>query len=166
VDRVNAQQARRILDRIVGYQVSPLLWKKVAKGLSAGRVQSVAVRLIVEREREIRAFHPQESWRVTLPVCAHAADAQALRSAWREFRDSGERSQKEVQAWLAEHGGLTLELTGIAGQAPELVTGALHDRDAAAAGQHGAAFQRVADDACGAVAVRRDSIWMARGRSV
>ena len=62
--KVNAQQARRILDRIVGYQVSPLLWKKVARGLSAGRVQSVAVRLVVEREREIAAFVPDEYWRV------------------------------------------------------------------------------------------------------
>jgi len=59
---VDAQQARRILDRIVGYQLSPLLWKKVRKGLSAGRVQSVATRLVVDREREIRAFVPQEYW--------------------------------------------------------------------------------------------------------
>lgn len=64
IDRVNAQQARRFLDRVVGYMVSPLLWEKVARGLSAGRVQSVAVRLVVEREREIRAFIPEEYWTV------------------------------------------------------------------------------------------------------
>ena len=61
-NRVNAQQARRFLDRVVGFELSPLLWAKVARGLSAGRVQSVAVRLIVEREREIRAFVPEEYW--------------------------------------------------------------------------------------------------------
>jgi len=61
-NRVQAQQARRFLDRVVGFEVSPLLWAKIARGLSAGRVQSVAVRLIVEREREIRAFVPEEYW--------------------------------------------------------------------------------------------------------
>jgi len=61
---VNAQQARRILDRIVGYRLSPFLWKKIARGLSAGRVQSVAVRLIVEREREIKSFVPEEYWQI------------------------------------------------------------------------------------------------------
>jgi len=61
---VNAQQARRILDRIVGYKLSPFLWKKISKGLSAGRVQSVAVRLVVEREREIKKFIPQEYWQI------------------------------------------------------------------------------------------------------
>ena len=64
VDRVNAQQARRFLDRVVGYMVSPLLWAKIARGLSAGRVQSVAVRLVVERERAIRAFVPEEYWEI------------------------------------------------------------------------------------------------------
>jgi len=65
VNRVNAQQARRVLDRLVGYKISPLLWKKVQKNLSAGRVQSVAVRLIVEREREIQAFVSTEYWSIT-----------------------------------------------------------------------------------------------------
>ncbi|MBI1852732.1 MAG: type I DNA topoisomerase [Planctomycetes bacterium] len=65
MDKVNAQQARRVLDRLVGYQLSPLLWKKVARGLSAGRVQSVAVKLIVQREREIRAFVSEEYWKIT-----------------------------------------------------------------------------------------------------
>lgn len=64
MNMVDAQQARRVLDRIVGYKLSPLLWKKVCKGLSAGRVQSVAVRLICEREREIQAFEPQEYWTI------------------------------------------------------------------------------------------------------
>ncbi|HHB1600402.1 TPA: type I DNA topoisomerase, partial [Acinetobacter baumannii] len=64
LNRVNAQQARRFLDRVVGFMVSPLLWEKIARGLSAGRVQSVAVKLVVEREREIRAFIPEEYWQV------------------------------------------------------------------------------------------------------
>jgi len=64
LDLVNAQQARRILDRIVGYKLSPFLWKKVRRGLSAGRVQSVAVRLIVDREKEVRSFVPEEYWSI------------------------------------------------------------------------------------------------------
>lgn len=64
-DLINAQQARRVLDRLVGYKISPLLWKKVKKGLSAGRVQSVAVRLISDRENEIKAFVPREYWSLT-----------------------------------------------------------------------------------------------------
>ena len=64
LDLVNAQQARRILDRLVGYKLSPFLWKKVRRGLSAGRVQSVAVRLVVDRENEIRAFVSQEYWSI------------------------------------------------------------------------------------------------------
>ena len=64
MNRVDAQQARRILDRLVGYSLSPLLWKKVKKGLSAGRVQSVAVRLICDREDEISEFIPEEFWTI------------------------------------------------------------------------------------------------------
>ncbi len=65
INKVDAQQARRVLDRLVGYQISPILWKKVRRGLSAGRVQSVALRLICEREEEIKAFVPEEFWSLT-----------------------------------------------------------------------------------------------------
>jgi DNA topoisomerase-1 len=75
MDRVNAQQARRILDRLVGYKISPLLWAKVRGGLSAGRVQSVAVRLIVDREREIGAFVPREYWSITAQLATGADEA-------------------------------------------------------------------------------------------
>jgi DNA topoisomerase-1 len=79
MDRVNAQQARRILDRLVGYKISPLLWSKVRGGLSAGRVQSVAVKLIVDREREIKAFDPREYW--TIGGLFHKRDSQATFAA-------------------------------------------------------------------------------------
>jgi DNA topoisomerase I len=70
MDRVFAQQARRVLDRLVGYQLSPLLWRSVKKGLSAGRVQSVALRILVEREKEILAFVPEEYWSITAHLAA------------------------------------------------------------------------------------------------
>lgn len=77
MELVDAQQARRVLDRLVGYQVSPVLWKKVRRGLSAGRVQSVALRLIAEREREIEAFKPEEYWEVDVLLSVAAAKAVA-----------------------------------------------------------------------------------------
>ena len=75
MDRVNAQQARRILDRLVGYQVSPLLWKRVARNLSAGRVQSVALRMVVEREREIEGFVPREYWSLAAQLTPSGQEA-------------------------------------------------------------------------------------------
>ncbi len=78
IERVNAQQARRFLDRVVGFMVSPLLWKKVARGLSAGRVQSVAVRLVVEREREIKAFVPEEFWDIHADLLAQATPLRMM----------------------------------------------------------------------------------------
>ena len=87
---MDAQQARRILDRIVGYELSPLLWKKIRRGLSAGRVQSVATRLVAEREEEIRAFVPQEYWTLEVildrvrpqPGQLHAPSSTAGRRKW------------------------------------------------------------------------------------
>jgi DNA topoisomerase-1 len=81
MDLVNAQQARRFLDRFVGYQLSPLLWKKIMRNLSAGRVQSVAVRLIADREREIRAFVTEEYWKITATVSPAGSTAESDRFA-------------------------------------------------------------------------------------
>ena len=81
-DLVDAQQARRILDRIVGYELSPLLWKKIRRGLSAGRVQSVATRLVAEREEEIRAFQPQEYWTLDADLDRIAPNLGSFKAAF------------------------------------------------------------------------------------
>ncbi len=93
MDGVNAQQARRFMDRVVGFMVSPLLWKKVARGLSAGRVQSVAVKLLVERERAIKAFIPEEFWDIHADTATPSKEAFRLQVAQKEgvaFRPTNE----------------------------------------------------------------------------
>jgi DNA topoisomerase-1 len=99
INRVNAQQARRFLDRVVGYMVSPLLWAKIARGLSAGRVQSVAVKLVVEREKEIRAFVPDEYWEVH----ADLGTAKSDKVRFEVVRENGEafKPLNEAQAMAA-----------------------------------------------------------------
>lgn len=96
VDRVNAQQARRFLDRVVGYMVSPLLWAKIARGLSAGRVQSVAVRLVVEKERAIRAFVPEEYWEIFADL-SHAKGAARFQVIERDSAAFKPTGAKEAQ---------------------------------------------------------------------
>src|SRR6202008_4873840 len=78
-----AQQARRVLDRLVGYKISPLLWEKVRRGLSAGRVQSVALRIIVDREREIRAFKTEEYWSIVAVLTPGETPGKPLDAASR-----------------------------------------------------------------------------------
>ncbi len=125
MDKVNAQQARRILDRIVGYQASPLLWRKVASGLSAGRVQSVAVRLVVEREREIEAFVPEEYWKVMGYFTTDLDNASSIGEQWQKWlaeppaegkrRKPDSRTAREKNRWLVEHHSLAAELVEIDG---------------------------------------------------
>ncbi len=101
---VNAQQARRFLDRVVGFMVSPLLWKKITRGLSAGRVQSVAVRLIVEREREIRAFIPEEYWDLfaELNTKQQALRMQVVQKAGKAFKPTSKEQMDEECSVLQE----------------------------------------------------------------
>lgn len=137
---VNAQQARRILDRIVGYQVSPLLWKKVARGLSAGRVQSVAVRIIVERERDIRAFIADEYWNISARFTTDLSNIDSKRDAWSAFIANGVQTEngsgnsngnsqskankgpslKEQNAWLAKNNSFKADLYQIDGKKCDL----------------------------------------------
>ena len=105
--QVEAQQARRFLDRVVGFEVSPLLWSKVARGLSAGRVQSVAVRLIVEREREIRAFVPEEYWEVFADLKPSRGDIytrfQVVRETNVAFRPDNDIDAEKAIETLGKH---------------------------------------------------------------
>jgi len=106
IDVVNAQQARRVLDRLVGYELSPVLWKKVRTGLSAGRVQSVAVRLVVEREREIEEFEPRISFKVT-------GEFAAGKGTLATKLDTEFRGEDEARAFLDKAVGALFTVAGV-----------------------------------------------------
>ena len=111
MDLVNAQQARRVLDRLVGYEISPVLWKKVRPSLSAGRVQSVAVRLIVEREREIRNFTPVPSFKVV--AYFFVTDSNGKKASFKAERASNFKTQTDAEKFLKEVVGATFNVSAI-----------------------------------------------------
>jgi len=112
-DLVDAQQARRVLDRIVGYQLSPLLWKKVRRGLSAGRVQSVATRLVVDRENEIRAFVPKEYWSLDVNLDRIGNPGSFLARYWGEDKKRELGSETEVLEVIRDIEGKTFTVTNV-----------------------------------------------------
>ena len=102
MDLVNAQQTRRILDRIVGYKLSPFLWKKVRRGLSAGRVQSVAVRIIVDREEEIRKFKPEEYWSIDAKLLGKSSRKAFAAKLYGKDKKISIKTKEEADAILKE----------------------------------------------------------------
>ncbi|HEY5490321.1 MAG TPA: type I DNA topoisomerase [Gemmatimonadaceae bacterium] len=111
--KVDAQQARRVLDRLVGYKASPLLWKTVKKGLSAGRVQTVALRMLVEREREIRAFRPTEYWTIAATL-EHEGQAFTAKLHWVDGKKPEIHDEAAAQAILGDLAGRkTFDVTDI-----------------------------------------------------
>ncbi len=132
MDLVDAQQARRILDRIVGYQLSPLLWKKIRRGLSAGRVQSVATRLVVEREDEIKRFVPEEYWSVTADLVRVAPNLGGFKAQFYGKEKKMElHSEDEVQQIIHAVTGADFTVSGVKRQdkqrnpAPPFITSTL-----------------------------------------
>ena len=112
-DLVDAQQARRILDRLVGYQLSPLLWKKVRRGLSAGRVQSVATRLVVDRENEIRAFIPKEYWSLDVTLNLVGKPGSFVARYFGDAKKKELENEQQVQAIIADITGKTFAVTNV-----------------------------------------------------
>ena len=112
-DLVDAQQARRILDRIVGYQLSPLLWKKVRRGLSAGRVQSVATRMVVDRENEIRAFQPKEYWSLDVTLNRLGKPGSFLAHYWGEEKKRELENEEQTQAVIDDITGQEFTVTNV-----------------------------------------------------
>ena len=112
-DLVDAQQARRILDRIVGYQLSPLLWKKIRRGLSAGRVQSVATRLVVDRENEIRAFQAKEYWTLDVSLNRIGKPGSFVARYWGEEKKRELENEAETQAVIDDITGKEFTVTNV-----------------------------------------------------
>ena len=112
-DLVDAQQARRILDRIVGYELSPLLWKKVRRGLSAGRVQSVATRLVVDRENEIRAFEPKEYWSLDVKLKLTEKPGSFLARYWGEDKKRELENEAQTLAVIEDITGKDFTVTNV-----------------------------------------------------
>ncbi len=112
-DLVDAQQARRVLDRIVGYQLSPLLWKKVRRGLSAGRVQSVATRMVVDRENEIRAFVPEEYWTLDVTLQRLAGPGSFVARYWGDGKKQELRSEAQTDAVIRDITGREFTVTNV-----------------------------------------------------
>ena len=112
-DLVDAQQARRILDRIVGYQLSPLLWKKVRRGLSAGRVQSVATRMVVDRENEIRAFQPKEYWSLDVTLNRREKPGSFVAHFYGEGKKRELENEQQTQAVIDDVAGKEFTVTNV-----------------------------------------------------
>ena len=112
-DLVNAQQARRVLDRVVGYKISPLLWKKVRRGLSAGRVQSVATRLVVDRENEIRAFVPREYWSLDVKLNRVGKVGTFVAHYHGDTKKRELESQEQTDAIIRQITGKEFEVTNV-----------------------------------------------------
>ena len=112
-DLVDAQQARRILDRIVGYQLSPLLWKKVRRGLSAGRVQSVATRMVVDRENEIRAFQPKEYWSLDVTLNRREKPGSFVAHYYGEEKKRELENEQQTQAVIDDVAGKEFTVTNV-----------------------------------------------------
>ena len=167
---VDAQQARRVLDRLVGYRLSPILWKKVRPGLSAGRVQSVALRLIVDREREIRAFVPVEYWsidaRLSTDLAADSGDATGFLARLIQIGDDKLATSPDKPGLVLaneQDGAAHVENLRRADYRVQEVrqkeikrnpAAAVHDLDAAAGGRAQARVLQPQDHARGAAAVR------------
>ena len=110
---VDAQQARRVLDRVVGYQLSPLLWRKVRKGLSAGRVQSVATRLVVDRENEIRAFESKEYWTLDVKLSRLGKSGSFTARYWGDSKKQELESEAQVNAVIEAISGREFTVTSV-----------------------------------------------------